>query len=241
LPPEARARLRTVLAEPGLLMSLTPLGMRAARERMLAEGRDAPLVGELAEAAPAELLGVLAEHYPPEEAATELAAWLAARGGDVEPLLEAVRACPFRTRASALLTTLVRAHPDGRFLLARLRGDDVLGPIAVSLLADEGVVGPDDLSASEQLLLMTEGLLSLLELGGPEEVMTQLTRMAGKEAPQIVEAVARSGHPAAVGMEELHRLVAEPMRSRSRTLRFVDGPRPGARGRHSGHGRKRRR
>ncbi|MET9243993.1 hypothetical protein [Nonomuraea sp. NPDC003709] len=241
LPPDARARLRAVLTEPGLLVSLTPLGLRGVRERMLAEGRDAPLVGELAEAAPGELLGLLAEHYPPEEAATELESWLAAHGGDVEPLLDAIRACPFRTRASVMLSTLVEARPDGRSLLARLRGDRVLGPIAVTLLHDTGAMGPDDLSSSEQLLLMTEGLLNLLELAGPEEVVTQLGQMAGREAPQIIEAVTQSGHPATIGMDELRRLVAEPLRARSRTLRFVEGPRPGARGRRSGHGKKRRR
>ncbi|MGW0192634.1 hypothetical protein [Nonomuraea sp. NPDC003201] len=210
---------------------------------MLAEGRGAPLVGELAEAAPGELLGVLAEHYPPEAAATELAGWLAAHGGDVEPLLDAIRACPFRTRASVMLSTLVEARPDGRSLLARLRGDRVLGPIAVTLLHDTGAMGADDLSSSEQLLLMTEGLLNLLELAGPEEVVTQLGQMAGREAPQIIEAVAQSGHPATIGMDELRRLVAEPLRARSRshTLRFVEGPGPGARGRRSGHGKKRRR
>ncbi|MGP3963528.1 hypothetical protein ACTWPT_46925 [Nonomuraea sp. 3N208] len=241
LPPEARTRLRAILTEPGLLVSLTPLGMRGVRERMLAEGRDAPLVGELAEAAPGELLGVLAEHYPQEEARTELEGWLAAHGGDVEPLLDAIRACPFRTRASAMLTTLVGAYPDGRSLLAGMRGDRVLGPIAITLLHDAGAVGPDDLSSSEQLLLMTEGLLNLLELAGPEEVVTQLSQMAGREAPQIIEVVTQSGHPATVGMEELRKLVAEPMRARSHRLRFIEGPRPGARGRRSGHGKKRRR
>jgi hypothetical protein len=54
------AELRRQLAEPVRLVSLTPLGTRAMRERMLAEGREAALVGELAGAAPAEMLGVVA-------------------------------------------------------------------------------------------------------------------------------------------------------------------------------------
>ncbi|MCT9931444.1 hypothetical protein N5079_14580 [Planotetraspora sp. A-T 1434] len=61
LPPAVRARLLTHLAEPGALVQLTPLGLRAVRERMLADGRDVPLVGELVDAPPGELLGVLAE------------------------------------------------------------------------------------------------------------------------------------------------------------------------------------
>jgi hypothetical protein len=56
------AALRGQLKEPVRLVALTPLGTRAMRERMLAEGREAALVGELAGAAPAEMLGVVAEH-----------------------------------------------------------------------------------------------------------------------------------------------------------------------------------
>lgn len=55
------------------------------------------------------------------------------------------------------------------------------------------------------------------------------------------DAVAQSGHPATVGMDELRRLVVEPMRARSHRLRFVEGPRPGARGRRTGHGKRRKR
>ncbi|WP_171075332.1 hypothetical protein [Nonomuraea basaltis] len=238
LPPAARDRLRARLAEPGLLVSLTPLGVRGIRERMLAEGRDAPLVGELAQATPGELLGVLAEHYPPDTAVMELDGWLAAHGGDVEPLLDAIRACPFRTRASAMLDALAEARPDDQLLLRRLRGDLALGPIAVTALIEEGAIQPDDLTSEEHLLLMAEGLLTLLELGGPDEVMNQVTQIAGREAPEIIDTVVRSGHPAEVGMDELRRLVAEPLRARSHRLRFVEGPRPGARGRH---GKRRRR
>ena len=59
---ERAAALREQLAAPGRLVSLTPLGTRAMRQRMLAEGREAGLVGELASASPAELLGTVAQH-----------------------------------------------------------------------------------------------------------------------------------------------------------------------------------
>ena len=57
---ERAAALRERLAEPGRMVSLTPLGTRAMRQRMLAEGREAGLVGELAGASPAEVLGTVA-------------------------------------------------------------------------------------------------------------------------------------------------------------------------------------
>lgn len=237
LPPDARARLRAALAEPGPLVRLTPLGVRAARDRMLAEGRDAPLVGELAGAAPAELLGVLAQHYPQEPAEAELRGWLAANGESVEPLLDAVRACPFRSRAAAMLDTLVQLHAEGRAMLPRLRDDRVLGPIALTFLVDAGELRPEQLSPQEQLSLLAEGLLNLLELGGPHQVVTQLEEMAGREASEIVAAVANSDHPADVAMAEFRSLVSVPARAPRHRLRMPDGHAPGGRGSRGGRGR----
>ncbi|GLW99652.1 hypothetical protein [Microtetraspora sp. NBRC 16547] len=238
LPPEVCARLLSHLAEPGLLVRLTPLGVRAMRERMLAEGRHVPLVGEMADASSAELLGVLAEHYTLETSATELEGWLSVHGRSVESLLDAIRACPFRTRAAAMLATLVEVR--GRSMMAGLRRDPVLGPLAVTALLDAGELALEDLTPEEHLALMTEGLLALLELSGPEEVVQQLTEMAGKDALGAIEAVLNSGHPAEVSMRELRTLVAEPMRARTHRLRRVPSPAPGSRGRRSGHGKKRK-
>ena len=82
---ERAAVLRERLSAPGRLVSLTPVGTRAMRQRMLAEGREAGLVGELASASPAGLLSTVAEHYPPQTAAEEIAIWRAAHGGALHP------------------------------------------------------------------------------------------------------------------------------------------------------------
>jgi hypothetical protein len=66
----------------GLL--LTPLGTWWVRNRLLAEGRHAPLIGELAAVDAHTLLYCLAEDYDQRGGRAELARWLAARG-DVEP------------------------------------------------------------------------------------------------------------------------------------------------------------
>ncbi|WP_051752782.1 hypothetical protein [Streptosporangium amethystogenes] len=211
LPPKACARLLSRLAEPGPLVRLTPLGTRAVRERLLADGRDAPLVGELADATAAELLGVLAQHYTQETAAAELTGWLTAHGGDVEPLLDAIRACPFRNRAFAMFSTLAGTLPDGRSIQARLRSDPVLGPVVLSALLKTEELRPEDLSTDEHSLLRAEGLIILLELSGPEGVMEQLHGSLGGDAPEFVAEALDSGHPTRAALEELRALVYEPM------------------------------
>jgi hypothetical protein len=126
------------LANPTRLAALTPLGTRAMRERMLAEGREAGLVGELAGATARELLGTVAEHYTTSSAPEEIAIWRAAHGGSLDPLVQAVRDCPFLSRRVALLKTLARSVPEGTGLLAELIRDPVLGPVV--LLAESPLV-----------------------------------------------------------------------------------------------------
>ncbi|MEO3872437.1 hypothetical protein ABGB18_26790 [Nonomuraea sp. B12E4] len=240
LPPDAVERLRTRLAEPDLLLvRLTPLGLRAVRDRLLAEGRDAPLIGEMSTAPPAELLGVLAQHYDPESTVTELEGWLSHPGQDLAALVQSIRDCPFRTRAAAMLATLIEALPDGHSLLRDLRHDPVLGPVALSYLVDGGELAPESLSEREHLLFGAESFLVLLELGGPEAVIEQLREMAGKNAYGIVEALLSSGHGDTTGLAELRTLVAEPLRAtRTHPLRLAPTAAPGARGRRKSSDKK---
>ena len=77
-------------------------------------------MGELADASPAELLGTVAEHYTPETGMEEIAIWRAAHGGWLDPLVQAIRDCPFVSRRVAMLQTLVKAVPEGDDLLARV-------------------------------------------------------------------------------------------------------------------------
>ena len=134
------AALRERLAKPARLVALTPLGIRAMRERMLAEGREAGLVGELSGATPAELLGTVAEHYTTSNAPEEIAIWRAAHGGSLDRLVQAVRDCPFLSRRVALLKTLARSVPEGTELLAELIRDPALGPVV--LLAERDDLSP---------------------------------------------------------------------------------------------------
>ena len=229
---ERAAALRERLAEPGRMVSLTPLGTRAMRQRMLAEGREAGLVGELVGGSPAEVLGTVAEHYTPETAAEEISIWRAAHGGSLDPLVQAIRDCSFLSRQVALLKTLVNAVPEGDELLASLLRDPELGPVA--LLAEKHDRRPDEVSPAEAAWLMAGSILELLEIGGPGAVREQLEELPRPQREDAVRAVRDSGYPARETLEDFRVLVAEPILSAPSRPRIVRNaprrrPRPGKR------------
>ncbi len=229
---ERAAALREQLAASGRLVRLTALGTRAMRQRMLAEGREAGLVGELTDASPAEVLGTVAEHHTPETAAEEIGIWRAAHGGSLDPLVQVIRDCSFLSRRVALLKTLVSAVPEGDDLLASLLRDPELGPVA--LLAGKQDRRPDEVSPAEAAWLMAGSVLELLEIGGPDAVREQLEELPRSQREDVVRAVRDSGYPARETLEDFRALVAEPILSapsRPRTIRNAPRrrPRPGKR------------
>ena len=226
------AALRERLAAPGRLVSLTPLGTRAMRQRLLAEGREAGLVGELASAPAAELLGTVAEHYPPEAAAEEVAIWRAGHGGTLDPLVQAVRDCPFVSRQATMLNVLLVAVPEGEELLSGLLRDPELGP--VTLLACRQDLEPGEMSPAEAGWLMTGSILELLEVGGPDMVIAQLAELPRRQREDVIRAVRDSRYPARETLQDFQALVAGPVLSAPSPLRAARKtarrpPRPGNR------------
>ncbi|MQA26233.1 MAG: hypothetical protein GEU94_12360 [Micromonosporaceae bacterium] len=209
LPPEARQQIRAALAGETDLVRLTPLGTYAVRQRLLAEGRYVPLVGELSHATAAQMLGMIAEHHGPGTGREEIDRWLAAHDADgVEPLLDAVRRCAFRSRAAAMLDVLAESRPDGEAFLRTLRADPALAPIAIHHMIDSGQLSMEDLTPVEGLIGMAEQLLQVLEAEGPEAVREALAEVP--DLPELGHALAHSGHPDAQGLQELRSLVIEP-------------------------------
>lgn len=210
LPPDTRQRIRDALANETDLVQLTPLATYAVRQRMLAAGRYAPLVGELSDASPARLLGMITEHHDPETGRAEIERWLESRGADGhELLLDAIRRCRFRTRAAAMLDVLTKSRPDGERFLRSLRTDPALAPTAIHLMIDDGTLDMPDLTAAEGMLGMAEQFLQFLETGGPDavhDVLAQQSDLAG-----LANAIAHSGHPDTDGLLELRTLVIEPL------------------------------
>jgi hypothetical protein len=211
LPPDSQQRIRAALA-PGSgdiqLVHLTALGTYAVRNRLLTEGRTAPLVGELSDATGAQLLGTVAEHYGPDTGRDEIDRWLAANHADLDQLLDSVRRCAFRSRAAAMLDVLVASQPDGDNLIRQLRTDPLLGSIAIHHLVGAEQLSMDDLSPSEALTGMAEQFLLLLEVGGPDSVRAALAEVP--DLPEFAHAIINSGHPDTDGLTELRTLVIEP-------------------------------
>ncbi|GAB3659149.1 hypothetical protein GCM10027589_20130 [Actinocorallia lasiicapitis] len=187
---------------------LSGLGTAVMRDHYLAEGREAGRVGELAEVPAAALLGVLADHYPPDTARAELSGWLAVNGGDVAPLLDAVRACPFHGRAALLLDTLGADLTDGSRLFFTLRDDPRLAPYALVRLADSGAVTPEELTEAEAALILAENLLSLLERQGPAALALQFAQLPPETQASLITTVVSSGHPDATGLADFRAAVA---------------------------------
>ncbi|MGW1041866.1 hypothetical protein [Streptomyces sp. NPDC002547] len=212
----ADARREELTAGPVELIRLTELGTRAVRQRLLAAGRDAPLVGELAQAPAAGLLGVLAEDYDPDAARTELAGWIMARGereGALRQLTDAVRTMTFRTRAQAMLDVLLAALPDGEGegLLRTLRRDTQLAPLALNALAHRELLSPGDMTDAEHLLVLAENLLQLVELAGGGDGAEEALHAQGSQARDAVAAALDSAHPDRAGLDELRQLAARAL------------------------------
>jgi hypothetical protein len=235
----ARAQQEELTAGPVELLRLTERGTRAVRQRLLAVGRDAPLIGELAQAPAAGLLGVLADDYDPDAARTELAGWIAARGerdAALRQLTEAVRSIPFRARAQAMLAVVLTGLPDGEGerLLRGLRGDAQLAPLALSELAHRQLLSPEDMTDAEHLLVLAESLLQLVELAGGGDRAVEALRAQGFEARDAIAAALDSAHPDRSGLEELRTLAARARVAsgrHGRNARRSSGKRRGKRGR----------
>ena len=173
------------------------------------------------------MLGTIAEHYTPATGAEEIAIWRAANGGSLDPLVQAIRDCPFVSRRAAMVKVLADGVPERDELLASLLRDPRLGPVV--LLVQKQDSKPEEVSPAEAACLMAGSLLELLEIGGPDEVRQQLEELPSSQREDVVRAVSDSGYPASEKLEDFRALVAEPILnapSRLRIVRNAPVPRP---------------
>jgi hypothetical protein len=203
------------LSQPGRLITLTDLATAWLRRRMLAEGREAGLIGELADAEAPEMLSVVTQHYPARSRAEEVATWLAVHNADIEVLLDVARATPLRSRVAAILELVYDINPGAPKLLRRIRSDPYLGPAALVCLVETGVLELLDLTESERQLLTAESSLRLMEMDGPEAIIDGLDELPGVDVRAVLHRVLTSGHPDVLALHEFKELVAEPLAERN--------------------------
>ena len=190
---------------------------------MLAEGREAGLVGRASGRVARRVLGTVAEHYTPATGMEEIAIWRAAHGGSLDPLVQAIRDCSFLSRRVALLKTLVKAVPEGDELPASLLRD----PSSAGRPA-RGKTGPQARGGEPGGGRLADGRKrpGMLEIGGPDAVREQLGELPRSQREDVVRAVRDSGYPARETLEDFRVLVAEPILgapSRPRTVRNAPG------------------
>ena len=222
--PDTTSRLLDEYADPTRLVALTPLATAVVRDRMLSEGREAALVGELARADAAEMLGVVTQHYPAEERRAEITGWLVANDRESEWLLDVVRTEPLRSRSAAMLAAIAEVDTAGVKLLRRMRSDPVLGPTALVSMLESGVLELIDLTDRERQLVTAESSLRLLEVEGPAVLIDGLGELPEPDARMVLHRILTSGHHDLQGMAEFRRLVAEPMSRRDVSRRRHPAP-----------------
>ncbi|ADD44496.1 hypothetical protein [Stackebrandtia nassauensis] len=224
--PETTVRLAEDLVIPGELAELTDLGTWALRDRMLAEGREAGLVGELADCDAAEMLGVVTQHYPLETRVVEVSGWLKSNESSIETLVDVARATPLRSRAAAILQLLYDVDSGAPKLLRRMRSDPGIGPAALVCLVETGVLDMMDLTEPERQLLTAESSLRLMEMDGPEAIIKGLGELPGIDARAVLDRVMSSGHPDRRALDEFRCLVVEPMGRQGLANRPKPPPKP---------------
>jgi hypothetical protein len=131
----------------------------------------------------------------------------------LDPLVQAIRNCPFLSLLVALLKTLADSVPGDAELLAGLIRDPALGPVVLlaERLAERDDLSPQDADPDEVAWIMAGSVLELLETGGPAVVREQLENLPPAQRKDIVRAVSASGYPAPETLEEFRTLVAEPI------------------------------
>jgi len=125
-----------------------------------------------------------------------------------------VRDCPFIVRRVAMVSELSVALPEWDELATRLSRDRELWPIVLLMRMDE--MDPALASPEDALLIMTGSMLQMLELGGPEAVLTSLGSLPRNERNDIIREVSGSGFPAAETLADWVSLVGRPARKKGR-------------------------
>ncbi|MEO3823538.1 hypothetical protein [Actinomadura sp. B10D3] len=193
------------IVEPsGKGLALTPLGVWAVRELLVADGFTAPVVGELAGARASELIEGLT-WYRPEAADEEIDGWLAAHDlkDAAADLLDVMRTGGPGARNLAA-AVLHRIGPEAAGVVRAAREHPLVSPYAVMWLNAAGDPAGRELAREEYLWVFVDTVAGMLETAEPEEAVEAALIDAPPEAEMrtMVDELWRTQHPGAADVLE---------------------------------------
>ncbi|WP_067795107.1 hypothetical protein [Actinomadura formosensis] len=177
--------------------ALTPLGVWAVRELLVADGFTAPVIGELAGARASELIAGLT-WYRPEAADEEIDGWLASHDPKdaAADLLDVMRTGSPGARNLAA-AVLHRIGPEAAGVVRAAQEHPLVSPYAALWLNAVGDSAGRELAREEYLWVFVDTVAGMLETAEPGEAVEAALIDAPPEAEMkvMVEELWRTEHP----------------------------------------------
>ena len=177
--------------------ALTPLGVWAVRELLVADGYTAPVVGELADAGAAELIAGLT-WYRPDTADEEIEGWLARQDPKdaAADLLDVMRTGSPGARNLAA-AVLQRISPEAAPVVRAAQDHPLVSPYAALWLKATGDPSGRELAHEEYLWVFVDTVAGMMETTDPQEAVEAalLDVPAGVEMETMVGELWRTEHP----------------------------------------------
>ncbi|MFG2013778.1 hypothetical protein [Actinomadura geliboluensis] len=184
--------------------ALTPLGVWAVRELLLADGFTAPVIGELAGARASELIAGLT-WYRPDAADEEIDGWLAAHDPKdaAADLLDVMRTGGPGARNLAA-AVLHRIGPEAAGVVRAAQEHPLVSPYAALWLNAVGDPAGRELAREEYLWVFVDTVAGMLETAEPSEAVEAALIDAPPEAEMkdMVDDLWRTEHPGAADVLE---------------------------------------
>ncbi|GAA2273784.1 hypothetical protein GCM10010402_32580 [Actinomadura luteofluorescens] len=186
-----------VIEESGGGRVLTPLGVWAVRELLLADGFTAPVIGELAGARASELIAGLT-WYRPEAADEEIDGWLASHDPKdaAADLLDVMRTGGPGARNLAA-AVLHRVGPEAAGVVRAAQEHPLVAPYAAMWLNAAGDPAGRELAREEYLWVFVDTVAGMLETAEPQEAVEAalIDAPPGAEMMTMVDELWRTHHP----------------------------------------------
>ncbi|MFI0407114.1 hypothetical protein [Actinomadura sp. 3N508] len=177
--------------------ALTPLGVWAVRELLLADGFSAPVVGDLAGARASELIDGLT-WYRPDAADEEIDGWLARHDPKdaAADLLDVMRTGGPGARNLAA-AVLHRIGPEAAAVVRAAQEHPLVSPYAALWLNAAGDPSGRELAREEYLWVFVDTVAGMLETAEPDEAVEAalIDAPPGAEMTAMVDDLWRTDHP----------------------------------------------